>query len=114
MKNPLTIQNRGVIMLKLSVLCGQLCFRMNVEARMQSVRVDRLRVVGCKQVLRALRANRLKRVYVARDAARELVSTVLTEAGRMGVAVEWVGTMRELAARFHVDVPSAAAGECGN
>ena len=81
---------------------------------MQSVRVDRLRVVSCKQVLRALSENRLRRVYLARDAARELISAVLDEAERLDVPVEWVGTMRELAARFHVDVPSAAAGEYGN
>lgn len=81
---------------------------------MQSVKVARLRVVGLKQVLRALRTNGLLRVYVAKDAAQEMLSDVLNEANRLSVPVEWVGSMRELAVRFHVDVPSAAAGECRN
>jgi ribosomal protein L7Ae-like RNA K-turn-binding protein len=81
---------------------------------MQSVKVARLRVIGLKQVLRALRTNGLLRVYVAKDAAQEMLSDVLNEANRLSVPVEWVGSMRELAARFHVDVSSAAAGECRN
>lgn len=81
---------------------------------MQSASVERLRVVGVKQVTRALRAGKLTRVYLALDAAPRLTKPLESEAQARGVKVEWVPAMAELARRFHVDVQSAAAGEYGN
>ena len=81
---------------------------------MRSASVERLRVVGVKQVTRALRAGKLRRVYLASDAAQRLTKALESEAEALHVSVEWVPTMGEIARRFHVDVPSAAAGEYGN
>lgn len=68
------------------------------------------RVVGTKQVLRALKAGTLQKAYVANDADMFLYQRVITAAEAAGVPVERVATMKELGAACHVAVDTAAAG----
>lgn len=69
-----------------------------------------MRVVGVRQVLRALKENALERVFLALDAAPHLRGQIEQAARECHTAVEWVSTMEELARLCQVDVPSAAAG----
>ncbi len=68
------------------------------------------RVVGTKQVLRALEQDALESVTLALDAAPALRGRIEAAAREKGVPVETVATMGELGRLCQVDVPSAAAG----
>ena len=50
---------------------------------------SQLRVVGEREVRRALRAKRLKKLFVARDGELERIKDVMSEAERQGISVEW-------------------------
>ena len=77
---------------------------------MEPLQMDAGRVVGTKQVLRALKAGTLARVYVANDADTFLFQRVVRAAEAAGVPAVRVPTMRELGQACAVEVPTAAAG----
>ena len=68
------------------------------------------RVVGTKQVLRALKAGRISRVYVGSDADTFIYQQVVRAAEDAGVPCVRVPSMKELGMICGVDVPAAAAG----
>ena len=68
-----------------------------------------LRVVGFRQVLRALRDEKALRVYLADDASDEIRREVMAEADAHKVPLQKVATMRSLARMCSVDVPASAA-----
>ena len=68
-----------------------------------------LRVVGARQVLRAVRQDRAEMVFLAMDAGPALRGAVEQAAREGNVPLQMVSTMEELAALCRVDVPSAAA-----
>lgn len=51
------------------------------------------RIVGGRQVRRAIEDNVLVKIFVARDADPRLVAPLIEEAGRKSIPVEWVETM---------------------
>ena len=69
-----------------------------------------MRVVGVRQVMRALKENALEKVFLALDAAPHLRGQIEQAARENDIPVETVSTMEELARLCRVDVPSAAAG----
>lgn len=69
-----------------------------------------MRVVGVRQVLRAIREERMEKVFLALDAAPNLRGQIEDAAAQAMVPIEMVATMEELARLSRVDVPSAAAG----
>ena len=68
------------------------------------------RVVGVKQVLRALNDDALEQVFLAMDAASALRRQVEDRAMEKQVRLTMVASMEELGRMCGVDVPSAAAG----
>lgn len=68
------------------------------------------RVVGFKQVLRALEKDMVQTVYVARDADDFLYRRIVAAAEEKRVALKKVDTMKELGQFCRVDVKAAAAG----
>lgn len=68
------------------------------------------RVVGVKQVLRALNDDALEQVFLAMDAASALRRQVEDRAMEKQVRLTMVVSMEELGRMCWVDVPSAAAG----
>ena len=68
------------------------------------------RVVGTKQVLRALKAGTLARVYVANDSDTFLFQRVTRAAEEAGVPAIRVESMKELGQACQVAVDTAAAG----
>ncbi len=77
---------------------------------MDALRTAGNRVVGTRQVLRALKAGTLSRVYVANDSDTFLFQRILRAAEAAGVPVTRVPAMKELGRACGVDVPAAAAG----
>ena len=77
---------------------------------METLKQSANRVVGTKQVLRALKAGTLARVYVANDSDTFLFQRVARAAEEAGVPAVRVNTMKELGEACKVAVETAAAG----
>ncbi len=77
---------------------------------MESLKNNANRIVGTKQVLRAVKAGKLQRVYVANDVDTFLYQQVIRAAEAAQVPVTRVASMKELGEACGVQVPAAAAG----
>ena len=67
------------------------------------------KVVGVKQVRRALAARRVKRLYLARDADPQLTQPLADQAWEQGVEALWFGSMKELGRDCGIAVGAAVA-----
>ncbi len=67
-------------------------------------------IVGTKQVLKAIAADQLACVYIAKDADGFLANKIKAACFEHGVAVTEVPTMRELGTACKIDVGAACAG----
>ena len=67
------------------------------------------KVVGVKQVRRALNAGRARRLYLAQDADPQLTHALAGQARELGVEAVWLGSMRELGRACGIAVGAAAA-----
>jgi len=67
------------------------------------------RVVGTKQTLKALRKNRVRKLFVAEDAQQEHVKPLIGLAEGLDVPVIYVPTMTELGKACEVEVKTATA-----
>ena len=76
---------------------------------MELLRSGAARVVGTKQVNRALKAGTVRRAYVANDADTFIFQQVIRAAEAAGVPCVRVPTMKELGMVCGVEVPAAAA-----
>ena len=68
-----------------------------------------MRVVGVRQVLRAVKEDRAQEVFLAMDADSRLRAQIEQEVREKGLPLHMISTLEELAALCRVDVPSAAA-----
>ncbi len=80
----------------------------------ERLRKRAMRVVGVRQVMRALSEGRVEAVFLALDAAPHLRLQIEQAAKAAQAPIETVATMEELAQLCRVDVPSAAAGVLKN
>lgn len=67
------------------------------------------KVVGVKQVRRALAAGRAKRVYLAKDADPQLIQPLERQASEQGVETAWAESMKALGKACGIAVGTAAA-----
>ena len=67
------------------------------------------RVVGLRQVLRAIREGKAQLVYLADDASDTIRQDVMKEAQTHQIPLQKIATMRSLARMCSVDVPASAA-----
>ena len=67
------------------------------------------KVVGVKQVRRALADGRAKRLYLAQDADPQLTRPLEGQAREQGVEVVWAGSMKELGRACRIAVGAAVA-----
>ena len=84
--------------------------RKEVFGRMEMLKAGGRKVVGTKQVLRAMKAGTVSRVYAANDADTFIYQQVVRGAEEAGVPCVRVPSMKELGMICGVDVPTAAAG----
>lgn len=68
------------------------------------------RVVGYRQLMKALRRDEVASVLLAANAREDMRKEILAQAVRRGLPVQEVPTMRELGALCGIAVGSAAAG----
>lgn len=69
------------------------------------------KVVGVKQVRRALNAGRAKRLYLAQDADPQLTRPLAEKAQDQGVEAVWLGSMKELGRGCGIAVGAAVAAD---
>ena len=69
------------------------------------------KVVGVKQVRRALNAGRARRLYLAKDADPQLTLTLAEQARAQGVETLWLGSMKELGRDCGIAVGAAVAAD---
>lgn len=67
------------------------------------------RVVGTKQLLRALSAGSVKKVFVANDADPSLTKPVVKQCKQDGITVVFVPSKKQLGAACSIAVPAAVA-----
>ncbi|MDR2136935.1 MAG: 50S ribosomal protein L7ae [Synergistaceae bacterium] len=68
------------------------------------------RVVGERDVRRALAKEFLRKVFIALDNDARVIEGLATEAARLGIEVEKVDSKVQLGRACAIDRPSAAAG----
>lgn len=68
------------------------------------------KVVGIKQLRRALKDGRVRRAFVAENADPRLTDPLASECSRLGVELVTVPTMIELGRACGISVGAAAAG----
>ena len=76
---------------------------------MDKLRSSANKVVGTKQVTRALKAGKAVRAYVANDADTFIFQQVIRAAEEAGIPCVRVDSMQELGIVCGVQVPAAAA-----
>lgn len=76
---------------------------------METLKNAAVKVVGTKQVLRALKAGTAARAYVANDADTFLFQRIVTAAEAASVPVVRVASMKELGVACGVEVATASA-----
>lgn len=70
---------------------------------------DQPKVVGVKQVRRALNASGVSRLFLACDADPMLLQPLVQLAREQGVELEQTDTMKQLGQRFGISVGAAVA-----
>ena len=66
-------------------------------------------IIGMKQTLRAMKRNKVSRVFVASDADRAIIDPVITLAKELNIPHEHVKSMKELGALCGIDVGTSMA-----
>ncbi|HBG02041.1 MAG TPA: 50S ribosomal protein L7Ae-like protein [Firmicutes bacterium] len=69
-----------------------------------------LRVVGAKQTLKAVQAEQVELVYLARDADIYITGPIRRECLSRGISIVEVETMAELGRACSIEVGAAVAG----
>ena len=67
-------------------------------------------VIGRRQILRELKKNNVCEIIIAVDAEASYIAGLIEVAKQNGVAYKLHGTMNEISAEYHIDVPSGAIG----
>lgn len=71
---------------------------------------NELRVVGVKQLRKALEEGNVAKAYLAKDADPAITGPLSELCAKTGSDLSWVSTMEELGKRCAIDVGASAAG----
>lgn len=66
------------------------------------------RVIGVKQVLKALNKDQVEKIFIADDADKHILKHLLTISSAKDIPVEKIATMMELGNMVHIAVGAAA------
>lgn len=67
------------------------------------------KIVGTKQVKRALNNRELKTVYIAKDADEKLRNQIVEACNEQGIEIVYIETMEKLGKHCNIDVSAASA-----
>jgi large subunit ribosomal protein L7A len=68
------------------------------------------RLIGTKKMIRALKAGKVRKVFLASDAETALTAPIEREAAAAGIPVEWVTSRQALGRACCIDRLTAVAG----
>ena len=83
--------------------------RLPKEGAIMDKRLPNSRIVGTKQTLRAIKEGAVDTVYVAQDADKHVISSVVEVAKERNLDIVYVETMLELGNLCGIDVKAATA-----
>lgn len=67
------------------------------------------KVVGTKQVIKAIRNDKTKEVFLALDTDKNLKDKILSECNKNDVKINYIETKRELGRQFGIGINAATA-----
>lgn len=67
------------------------------------------KIVGTKQVKRALAKGKVKKVYIAKDADKKITSEIIKNCSKENVEIIYIDTMEKLGKCCNIDVNAASA-----
>jgi large subunit ribosomal protein L7A len=67
------------------------------------------KVVGTKQVKRALANGKVEMVYIARDAEKKIINEIATICNENQIKITYVESMKKLGEACNIDVSAASA-----
>ncbi len=70
---------------------------------------DANKVVGLKQVKRALKSSKAKKIYIARDAEKRLTSELVDYCEEWHIPIVYVESMKKLGHACGIDINAAVA-----
>jgi len=70
-----------------------------------------MKYVGAKQVLKNIHINNVKKVYVAKDADKEITEEIIVICKEKKLPVIWIDTMTELGKMAGIDVGTSSMAE---
>lgn len=76
---------------------------------LSKLKETKCRVVGTSEVLRAINGEKVKQVFIARDASRHLVAPLYRLCAERNIPVVEVDSMRDLGLACGIRVSAAAA-----
>ena len=70
-----------------------------------------MKYVGIKQVLKAVREEKVSMVYIGKDAERNLVEELIKVCQQKGTPITYIDSMKELGRMAGIDVKAASAAD---
>ena len=70
-----------------------------------------MKYVGIKQVLKAVKEEKVNMVYIGKDAEKYVVQDLLKLCKQKGIPITYIDTMKELGRMAGIEVKAATAAE---
>ena len=70
-----------------------------------------MKYVGIKQVLKAVKEEKVNMVYIGKDAEKGLVEELIRLCKQKGIQINYIDTMKELGKMAGIEVKAATAAE---
>ncbi|NLN48305.1 MAG: 50S ribosomal protein L7ae-like protein [Clostridiales bacterium] len=76
---------------------------------MDGLKASKKRIIGLKQTIRAIKENKVRKVYVAKDADDHIKNNILKESNGKDIEIIYVNTMKELGEACGIEVKASTA-----
>ena len=70
-----------------------------------------MKYVGIKQVLKAVKEEKVNMVYIGKDAEKRIVEELIKLCKQKGIQIIYIDTMKELGKMAGIEVKAATAAE---
>ena len=70
-----------------------------------------MKYIGIKQVLKNVKEDKVKKVYIAKDAEQHVVSELIDVCKEKSISITYVNTMSELGKKAGIEVGASCTAE---
>lgn len=70
-----------------------------------------MKYVGVKQVLKAVKEEKVNMVYIGKDAEKSIIEDLLKLCKQKGIQITYIDTMKELGKMAGIEVKAATAAD---